>query len=779
MLEFSLRKPELFTRAFLAVGLALIIFSTSFVKIASAAPGINREINFQGKLVNNPSGTNVSNTTYTMVFTIYDRDSGGTALWTETQTVTTADGVFRVALGSVTPFPSNFNFNWSGLYLGIKVNSDPEMTPRVQLAAVPFAFNAQQVAGLTVQDDNGNASTSGTLQIGNSKTVTFKGSSGLTFNDPGAATTINFPNTGTITLVDTATSQTLTNKAIGSGGLTFNNASKPDITTASNQNFVLFPSGSGLIGLNTSSPISSIDLRGNPVTGGTLSIASVSGATSFAALTVDNSGLGDLFTASKSGLSLFTVKNNGQLTLGAPYYLNSGLGCTLKTTSTGLVQCATDLNTYSPFAEISGPTGGVIVANNTTTDFLLGGQSTASARFRVSGNVLGAGTGPVVTISGNTSNSTLIVDNAGVGDLISASSSGARKFTVSYQGGGTPMTFLTGNSDTNGRFGRLTLWADSSILSDNLYFNGSQWTGDYVAGAGSMFITQAGTAGIYSRLAGATSVTPGLVVASNNNSNSAVGIGQATTPKAVLDVRGGFGGNAALIIDQKNAADILTASYSGTPKFTVGNSGKLTITGTTGGLTFDPTTANNSVYSGTAMPQKIITLSPEYAGAALTVFYGAGTDTSITGSMDSDVETSSANNLRSYYSWTTTVTSPLQYYTVAVRVTLPQDFGGWDTSQTYPLTIDYATSNATNTNNNVNAYIYNQSNSTTAVASSTSNASTSWASIGFTNTNLTGGSVTWGANGTPQTAMIYLRLGSLNSNIVKIGDIKLYYLSKF
>ena len=38
--------------------------------------------------------------------------------------------------------------------------------------------------------------------------------------------------------------------------------------------------------------------------------------TSFAALVVDNSGKGDIFTASKSGFPLFTIRNNGNVLLG-------------------------------------------------------------------------------------------------------------------------------------------------------------------------------------------------------------------------------------------------------------------------------------------------------------------------------------------------------------------------------------------------------------------------------------------------------------------------------
>ena len=203
MLASVFNYTKIFTSGAIAIGLALVLFLSISVKNqVFGAAGINRQINFQGKLVNNPNGTNVSNTSYTVIFTIYDRDSGGTDLWHETQTVTTSDGIFRVSLGSQTAFPANFNFNWSGLYLGIKVNADLEMTPRIQLAAVPFAFNAEKVSGLTVQDDAGLASTSGTLRVGNAKTVTFAGSNGLIFNDTTAGgTTISFPAVASVTLV--------------------------------------------------------------------------------------------------------------------------------------------------------------------------------------------------------------------------------------------------------------------------------------------------------------------------------------------------------------------------------------------------------------------------------------------------------------------------------------------------------------------------------------------------------------------------------------------------
>lgn len=215
-----------------------------------AAAGINQQVNFQGKLVTS-SGLNVSNGSQTVVFTIYDRASGGTALWTESQSVTTTDGIFSVQLGSVTPIPSTFNFNWDGLYLGIKVGADNEMTPRIRLAAVPYAFNAQKVAGLTVQDTSGNASTSGTLQIANNKTVSFgdaftTSANALTLTTSGI-TNVTLPTTGTLaTLLG---SEIFNNKTIGSAGLVFSGSST-DITTGTNEDLTLVANGTGLINLN-------------------------------------------------------------------------------------------------------------------------------------------------------------------------------------------------------------------------------------------------------------------------------------------------------------------------------------------------------------------------------------------------------------------------------------------------------------------------------------------------------------------------------------------------
>jgi len=335
-----MRCPKLnFTRIFTSiaiVSIAILIFSQIFTP-AQAAIGINRQINFQGKLVNNPAATNVTDTNYSIVFTLYDNASGAnTVLWTETQpSVPTVDGIFRVALGSVTPFPANFNFNWSGLYLGIKVGADSEMTPRIQMAAVPFAFNAEKVAGLTVQDTSGNASTSGTLQIANAKTVSFadafttSGAFPLTLTTT-ASTNVTLPTTGTLLTNTAAANQTLTST-------------------------------------QTSGNVLSI-----ADTSGTGTLAGISFNLNGSGTTYDLLGTGSTWSITKAGV-LSVVSCSGCGGVGSTNYwgLSNGNGVT---------------------------TGGLLYGGNLTTDFAIGGASTASALFSFSGVLTGQ---TIASVSGN------------------------------------------------------------------------------------------------------------------------------------------------------------------------------------------------------------------------------------------------------------------------------------------------------------------------------------------------------------------------------------------
>ncbi|HTY13195.1 MAG TPA: hypothetical protein VMD02_03290 [Candidatus Omnitrophota bacterium] len=123
---------------------ACLIFSgiLLFSVFAFAVPAT---INYQG-LLKDASGHLVNNPSLSIVFSIYGGASGGTALWTETQTVSVDAGMYSVQLGSVNAFSSNV-FDGSTRYLGIKVGSDAEMAPRVALVTVPYSLMAETLNG--------------------------------------------------------------------------------------------------------------------------------------------------------------------------------------------------------------------------------------------------------------------------------------------------------------------------------------------------------------------------------------------------------------------------------------------------------------------------------------------------------------------------------------------------------------------------------------------------------------------------------------------------------
>ncbi|GAB5536804.1 MAG: hypothetical protein Rubg2KO_30530 [Rubricoccaceae bacterium] len=106
--------------------------------ILTATPALAqapRLIPYQGVLED--SGTPVTTST-SLVFTLYDAASGGTAVWTETQGLTpNADGHFSVNLGSKTAFTSTV-FD-AAVWLEVTVGGTA-LGPRTALGAAPFAL---------------------------------------------------------------------------------------------------------------------------------------------------------------------------------------------------------------------------------------------------------------------------------------------------------------------------------------------------------------------------------------------------------------------------------------------------------------------------------------------------------------------------------------------------------------------------------------------------------------------------------------------------------------
>ena len=134
---------------------------------ALAATGINKTINFQGRITKSSDGSWVTDGTYNFTFKAYSVASGGTALWTETKSLTLVRGVFHTDLGDTTAFGSLIDFNTDNIYLGITFSTDSEMTPRVRFTATPYAMNSDTLDGMHVATSGANAHVAATDASGN------------------------------------------------------------------------------------------------------------------------------------------------------------------------------------------------------------------------------------------------------------------------------------------------------------------------------------------------------------------------------------------------------------------------------------------------------------------------------------------------------------------------------------------------------------------------------------------------------------------------------------
>ena len=105
--------------------------------LAQVAP-VPSLMNFQGRLAK-PDGTPVTDGNHTVVFTLFDAQTGGTVKWTESLNITSRNGVFSVLLGSVTAL--NETVFAADRWLEVKVDG-ATLTPRQKIVSNAFAFKA-------------------------------------------------------------------------------------------------------------------------------------------------------------------------------------------------------------------------------------------------------------------------------------------------------------------------------------------------------------------------------------------------------------------------------------------------------------------------------------------------------------------------------------------------------------------------------------------------------------------------------------------------------------
>ena len=98
-------------------------------------------ISIQGTL-KDASGSSVEDGIYTVIFRLFNTESGGSAVWQEEASVEVVGGIYTHYLGSVTPLNSTDFGNL--LYLGLKVGNY-ELTPRTKLTYAPYTFASATV----------------------------------------------------------------------------------------------------------------------------------------------------------------------------------------------------------------------------------------------------------------------------------------------------------------------------------------------------------------------------------------------------------------------------------------------------------------------------------------------------------------------------------------------------------------------------------------------------------------------------------------------------------
>ncbi|HVK39868.1 MAG TPA: hypothetical protein VNA88_15130 [Candidatus Kapabacteria bacterium] len=107
--------------------------------VMTAAAQLPRTISFQGALTG-ADGKPLTGP-HTLAISLYDTETLGAPLFTESHGVELTNGIFNLLIGSHDPLPGDIVFD-KAYWLGVMVDGQPELAPRMPLTAVPYAINA-------------------------------------------------------------------------------------------------------------------------------------------------------------------------------------------------------------------------------------------------------------------------------------------------------------------------------------------------------------------------------------------------------------------------------------------------------------------------------------------------------------------------------------------------------------------------------------------------------------------------------------------------------------
>lgn len=303
--------------------LAIVAFTSVITpETQKAQAATSKTLNFQARLLSS-TGAIVPDGNYNIEFKLYDANSGGSLLWTETRydsngvtagndnRVQVKAGYVSVYLGDITDLPSNIwdKQLWLTMNIGGSTQTatptwDGEMNPRLRLTAVPAAYSLTNYNSVT----------------GFSSSLTIAGATGgdqsFVIPDQGAAGTYSLLTTNAGIQNQSATDQTADFRISGTGRA--NTALQaPLFDTASAAALAIGTTNATAINLNQNTTIAST--KSLTVAAGATSLTGL-GAGGSTALTVatgnaTNKGVVVQGAASQSANALEVQDNSGNVNL--------------------------------------------------------------------------------------------------------------------------------------------------------------------------------------------------------------------------------------------------------------------------------------------------------------------------------------------------------------------------------------------------------------------------------------------------------------------------------
>jgi hypothetical protein len=549
-----------------------------------------RMLSFQGRLTD--SLGNPITTATNMRFRLYTASSGGSTLYDSGTCSISPDtaGVHNVLVGSdcgAGIASSVFTEN-AQVWMGVTVGTDAEMTPRQQIANVPYALNAETLQGLPVGAGVSNIpyiNADGDLlmaaagpQIGStfaSQTFLVTSANAITIQSAGSGdVTLTATQSGTIKFA-TGGSQ---HGIITNGGLIGFGTSGPDakldvLSTAGEQLRLTYSDGSQYTSFNTSSAGdltiapsgADLNLTGSLTTTGDVAVNGDDITSDGTSLKVEVAGTGT------TGILQVGVGGAGSTT---PDYFGLGVksdtgdpaggfeGAMYYNTSDNKFRCyqgaawtdCISAATASPWTD----SGTTTYLTDTTDEVVIGGASPlSSAKFSIDGD---DDTIQTLIQGHSTQNANIFeVETSAAANLLTLNNSG----NLAIEG---TLSDISGNLAIN----------DSTDITGGLTISGATQLGDasgdtVTANAAAWTFANDTTVALSGGVNGLNFDSNTLSIDATNNK---IGIGTAA-PDGKLHVTGAAVGKALAIFNETGDQDILVGSASGNTRFRVANDGTI------------------------------------------------------------------------------------------------------------------------------------------------------------------------------------------------------------